>query len=371
MLLNVRIGIWIIFVCSIGWMVQINSLNTYLGLLPVLQMGYLYLVITRRKISVANKNEKSTATNTLIEKINKQYNELIIWIFTDPSRQKETLNKALTLQTERNIFLLFTVFSICALLIYFNFIFNISFARFISPLPIILISFAVLLGAGNMLSLFSIKLQINFHFLFILSLIVIGYFVETHHVSIQKAIGSGINYHERPMLREKFNHWFQSNNQSSNKRMGKEFPVYFVIADGGASRSAYWTASVLSMLEEKSNGKFAKHLFCLSGASGGSFGNMVFYGSMRQKDSKPLIKVQSYLSTDFLSFPLARLLGPDLVIPFIPGLTSVDRANALEKSMEVTTTDDSISAFMRKDLSAIMHSADASFNPVIAINTTR
>jgi hypothetical protein len=56
MLLNVRIGIWIIFVCSIGWMVQINSLNTYLGLLPVLQMGYLYLVITRRKISVANKN---------------------------------------------------------------------------------------------------------------------------------------------------------------------------------------------------------------------------------------------------------------------------------------------------------------------------
>jgi Patatin-like phospholipase len=371
MLLNVRIGIWIIFVCSIGWMVQINSLNTYLGLLPVLQMGYLYLVITRRKISVANKNEKSTATNTLIEKINKQYNLLIIWIFTDPSRQKETLNKALTLQTERNIFLLLTVFSICALLIYFNFIFNISFARFISPLPIILISFAVLLGAGNMLSLFSIKLQINFHFLFILSLIVIGYFVETHHVSIQKPIGSGINYHERPMLREKFNHWFQSNNQSSNKRMGKEFPVYFVIADGGASRSAYWTASVLSMLEEKSNGKFAKHLFCLSGASGGSFGNMVFYGSMRQKDSKPLIKVQSYLSTDFLSFPLARLLGPDLVIPFIPGLTSVDRANALEKSMEVTTTDDSISAFMRKDLSAIMHSADASFNPVIAINTTR
>jgi hypothetical protein len=40
------------------------------------------------------------------------------------------------------------------------------------------------LGAGNMLSLFSIKLQINFHFLFLLSLVLIGYFVETHQVSL-------------------------------------------------------------------------------------------------------------------------------------------------------------------------------------------
>jgi hypothetical protein len=127
---------------------------------------------------------------------------------------------------------------------------------------------------------------------------------------------------------------------------------------------------VLSSLDAKSNGKFSRQLFCLSEASGGSFGNMVFYGSMHQKHANRLAQIQSYLSTDFKSFPLARLLGPDLVIPFLPGLKSADRANALEISMEVTSADDSISAFMRKDLSAIMHSTDKSLKPVIAINTT-
>ncbi len=369
LLMRIRIGIWIIFLCSIAWMVYVNSLSTYLVLLPVMQVGYLYLVITRRKISTAHKRKKSIPSNQAIGKIKKHYESLIIWIFTDPTKQKESLNKELTLQTEKNIFLIFLSFSIFTLLIYFNFIFNISFARFISPLPIILISFAVLLGAGNMLSLFSIKLQINFHFLFLLSLVIIGYFVETHQVSLQTDNSNAI-HHARPTLRNKFNAWFDKIYQSSEKNHTKEIPVYFVIADGGASRSAYWTASVLSELDARSNGKFTKYLFCLSGASGGSFGNMVFYGSMRQKDANKLAPIQAYLSTDFLSFPLARLLGPDLVIPFLPGLKSADRANALEKSMETTSANDSISAFMRKDLSAIMPSNDATFNPVIAINTT-
>ena len=369
LLMRIRIGIWIIFLCSIAWMVYVNSLSTYLVLLPVMQVGYLYLVITRRKISTAHKRKKSIPSNQAIGKIKKHYESLIIWIFTDPTKQKESLNKELTLQTEKNIFLIFLSFSIFTLLIYFNFIFNISFARFISPLPIILISFAVLLGAGNMLSLFSIKLQINFHFLFLLSLVIIGYFVETHQVSLQTDNSNAI-HHARPTLRNKFNAWFDKIYQSSEKNHAKEIPVYFVIADGGASRSAYWTASVLSELDARSNGKFTKYLFCLSGASGGSFGNMVFYGSMRQKDANKLAPIQAYLSTDFLSFPLARLLGPDLVIPFLPGLKSADRANALEKSMETTSANDSISAFMRKDLSAIMPSNDATFNPVIAINTT-
>ena len=369
LLMKIRMGIWIIFLCSIAWMVYINTRSTYLLLLPVMQMGYLYLVITRRKISTAHKRKGAIHTNEGIGKIKKHYEDLIIWIFTDPTRQKESLNKTLTLQTEKNIFLLFMSFSLFTLLIYFNFIFNISFARFISPLPIILISFAVLLGAGNMLSLFSIKLQINFHFLFLLSLVLIGYFVETHQVSLHPVKGQP-THHARPTLREKFNEWFNDVDKSTEKNNTKEIPVYFVIADGGASRSAYWTASVLSSLDAKSNGKFSRHLFCLSGASGGSFGNMVFYGSMHQKHANRLAQIQSYLSTDFLSFPLARLLGPDLVIPFLPGLKSADRANALEISMEVTSADDSISAFMRKDLSAIMHSTDKSFKPVIAINTT-
>ncbi|NBO59321.1 MAG: patatin-like phospholipase family protein, partial [Chitinophagia bacterium] len=150
----------------------------------------------------------------------------------------------------------------------------------------------------------------------------------------------------------------------------KEFPIYFVISDGGASRSAYWTASVLSVLEKKTNGGFSKNLFCLSGASGGSFGNMAFYGSIKNLKTNRLEHIQSYLSNDFLSFPLVRLLGPDLVIPFIPGLRSTDRASALEKSMEDVGGNDALSKFMKQDLSTMLEENTA-FSPVIAINATR
>lgn len=368
-LLNIRIFVWIVFIASIAWMTYSNKLNTYISFLPMLQTGYLYLVITRRKISGLGK-QNIFPTYFNLQSTENKYKKLITWIFTDPTSSKEKFNKELTMQTEKNIFLLFVLFSLIAIFIYFNIIFDISFARFVSPLPIILISFAVLLGAGNILSLLSIKLQINFHFIFLAALVIIGYFVETHNVRIVSTEQT-IDYKSRPLLRKKFIDWLENRKQELNHVDQNEFPIYLVLADGGASRSAYWTASVLSELEEKSKAKFSKNLFCLSGASGGSLGNIVFYGSMHEKLKDRLNKIQSYLSNDFLSFPLARLLGPDLVVPFIPGLQSTDRASALEKSMEYTNKTDSISSFMRKDLSAILYSKNKTFDPVVAINTTR
>ncbi len=126
LLQKIRMIIWMIFIGSIACMVYVNSLATYISFLPILQSGYLYLVITRRKISVAHAKEKNTDPDHLIEKARKQYKRLIIWIFTDPTRQKDTLNKELTMQTEKNIFFLFMVFSFLAFLIYLIFIFDIS-----------------------------------------------------------------------------------------------------------------------------------------------------------------------------------------------------------------------------------------------------
>ena len=369
-LLQLRTITWIVFIGSFVWMVNSNTLNTYLAFIPVMQAGYLYLVITRRKISESTEAQNIFPSFLGFRKLENNYKQFILWVFTDPSRKNDLNSKEIMIKTEKNIFLLFMTFTLAAFTIYLTAVFNISVARYLSPLPIILLSFAVLLGAGNLLSLLSIKLQINFHFIFIASLIVIGYFVETHNVFIYSKKDQSISYTTRPYLRTKFVDWLyihQSELLDSNK---KELPIYFVIADGGASRSAYWTASVLSALEEKSNGKFSKNLFCLSGASGGSFGNMAFYGSLRNIKTNRLEKIQSYLSNDFLSFPLVRLLGPDLVIPFIPGLRSTDRASALEKSMEEVASNDSISRFMKQDLSTILEQNTA-FNPVIAINATR
>ena len=370
-LFRFRIMTWLVFIGSFVWMVTANTLNTYLAFIPVLQTGYLYLVISRRKISESTETQNIFPSFLGSRKLENKYKQFILWVFTDPARKSDINSKEIMIKTEKNIFLLFMIFTLTAFTIYLTSVLNISVARYLSPLPIILLSFAVLLGAGNLLSLLSIKLQINFHFLFIASLITIGYFVETHQVAIHPNKDNKTNFANRPFLREKFSKWLDAHQFEWIDSNRKEFPIYFVIADGGASRSAYWTASVLSALEEKSNGNFSNNLFCLSGASGGSFSNMVFYGSMRNVRTKRIEKIQSYLSNDFLSYPLTRLLGPDLVIPFIPGLSSEDRASALEKSMEEVAHNDSISMFMRDDLIQVFHETNQSFNPVIAINATR
>jgi hypothetical protein len=370
LLLRLRFIIWLIFIASFIWMVKENTLNTYLFFMPVMQTGYLYLVITRRKISESTQSDKIFPPSLGWKKIENKYKQFIVWIFTDPVKRNNVESEEIMIKTEKNIFLLFAIFSFAALTIYLVSVFSISFARFLSPLPIILLSFAILLGAGNFLSLLSIKLQINFHFLFITSLILIGYVVETHNVSIQTKKGITASYANRPFLRKRFIEWMGIHQQELMNNAKKEFPIYFVISDGGASRSAYWTASVLSVLEKKTNGGFSKNLFCLSGASGGSFGNMAFYGSIKNLKTNRLEQIQSYLSNDFLSFPLVRLLGPDLVIPFIPGLRSTDRASALEKSMEDVGGNDALSKFMKQDLSTMLEENTA-FSPVIAINATR
>ena len=370
-LFRCRIIIWLLFIGSFIWMVNANTLNTYLAFIPVLQAGYLYLVITRRKIIESTETQHIFPSSIGFRRIENKYKDFILWVFTDPARKNDINSKEIMIKTEKNIFLLFMIFTLVAFTIYLSAVFNISVARYLSPLPIILLSFAVLLGAGNLLSLLSIKLQINFHFLFIAPLILIGYFVETHHVAIHVNRNNTSFIENRPFLREKFSEWMHAHQSEWKDSNRKEFPIYLVTADGGASRSAYWTASVLSALEEKSNGRFSNNLFCLSGASGGSFGNMVFYGSMRNIRTNRIEKVQSYLSNDFLSFPLTRLLGPDLVIPFIPGLGSEDRARALEKSMEKVAEKDSISMFMSDDITEIFHETNQRFNPMIAINATR
>ena len=371
LLIRFRIITWVAFILIIAVMVVVNKLQTYIYLLPVLQTGYLYLVITRRKISESSTKHSKIPSWWALTTSRDKYRQFITWIFTDPASRKEPVQSDVVIQTEKNIFSLFLLFSISALIIYLNAVLNIHFARFISPLPIILLSFGVLLGAGNILSLLSTKLQINFHFLFIAGLIITGYFVETHGVAIHRKSSPFIDYSKRTTLRNKFVQWLDTKGNEWRDSSNYTLPVYFVIADGGASRSAYWTASVLSTLETETNGNFSKHLFCLSGASGGSFGNMVFYGSLYGINENRTEKIQSYLSSDFLSFPLARLLGPDLVIPFIPGVRSGDRARALEISMENTGKKDSLSRFMRKDISEIVFSNNRDFNPIIAINATR
>jgi len=371
-LVRYRNGLWLLFVIVMGTMVLLNTVTAYICLLPVLQAGYLFLVITRKKISETTLKRADTPVQKNMIRFRSAYHDLVVWIFTDKEGKRDPLKKELMIQTEQNIFLWFNIFSFAAMLIYFTAVFSISFSRYITALPIILLSFGILLGAGNIITLFSLKQKINFHFLILVAIIIAGFFNEPHYVNMMPLKETN-QYNARPSLRGHFNRWIHERKNQLEDSSKTNFPVYFVLADGGASRSAYWTASVLAKIQEESSGKFSKQVFCLSGASGGSLGNLSFYATLLNSSGKNATKsVQDYLSNDFLSFPLVRLLGPDIILPLVPFHLLHDRAAALEKSFQSTKKENEITQLMNLPFSSLQLQNDSSYAlPLIFINCTR
>jgi hypothetical protein len=213
------------------------------------------------------------------------------------------------------------------------------------PMPLVLLAFAVLLGFGNILSVLSVKNGINIHFIvFILAAVFTtpeNHFVRTaplHTRNVQPAV-----YANRQNIQEYFTVWLQHHPAIDSVN---EYPVYFVLGNGGASRSAYWVASVLGRLEDNSiragKERFSDHIFCLSGTSGGGVGVAAFYALVKYADKKDSTigfekAAKSHLRQDFLTYTLARMLGADY-FNYIPVLNWIvpnkDRVHALETAFE-------------------------------------
>jgi hypothetical protein len=370
-LIRIRNIIWLLSFIIVVLLVYYNKKNIYISLLPLLQIAYLYLVITRRKISETSAAHYPFINQLHINAFREGYKNFVVWIFTDPDARRTTANKEVMIQTEKNIFFWFSISSIFAIIIYITAIFSLTFSKYLTPLPIILLSFGVLLGAGNIITLFSIKQKINFHFLFLIALLFAGFFNESHFVMLTNKKENEI-VATRPSLRNYFTEWIKAKQLLQKDSSTSILPVYFVLADGGASRSAYWTASVLGTIEETTAGEFSKNIFCLSGASGGSLGNVAFWQTIAKKNMHGTNELQEYLANDFLSFPLVRLLGPDIILPIVPFHLLKDRAEALERSMQFPSTRSDMSTFMQENFTTTFPSiSKQDFKPIICINATR
>jgi predicted acylesterase/phospholipase RssA len=230
---------------------------------------------------------------------------------------------------------------------------------------------------GNLISLFSVKTGMNLHLLFIGTTFAIGLMFEPHNVRrtwpMDPSIGN--NYEHRPDLQTWFKFWTVQRMAEIKEERVVEYPVFLLLADGGASRSAYWAAGLWSKLEVETNGRFSRHLLCLSGTSGGSLGNATFFSlldnSKKQKTSGDIQKEgRTYLSQDFLSHTMARLLGPDLLKPLFPLDFIYDRAAALEHAMESTPMKNSVAESMSQPFSMFCPNGNARL-PILFINTTR
>ncbi len=149
----------------------------------------------------------------------------------------------------------------------------------------------------------------------------------------------------RPDLRLALSDWAQARRRqlgTGNKRL----PVIIVAGEGGASRAAVWLLSAMRMLDTQTNGDFGRHLFAISGVSGGSLGAASYARMLRAKgasdgtlkwedpDVRRALKsiatadlLSASLSTYFMSDMFGSLVGPLWTWGGVP-----DRNEALEST---------------------------------------
>lgn len=351
-----------IFVAMIagGWF---NTVPSLVAAILWMQYASLFLVNNRHKLNI---RMDAWITNRLFATILEK-------VWGDKHGAKERMDE------ESLLFVIFNGISLVAISCYLTAIFYLPFANKTGSFPFVLLALGILVGFSNLMSLFSILTRINFTVVYLLLIVIIGYLFEPHNARISYTRHSTARFFDqRQNLEEFFVHWLQQ--RQTEIQRDSIYPVFFVLADGGASRSGYWTASVLSRLEEGSGKRFSRRLFCLSGASGGSVGNSAFFSLLRLQDSiyrgrHTLLKeAQDYLKTDFLTYTLARMMGPDLFRPVFPFPFVYDRAAALEYALEHAAPDTVImrGAFRQMMSELITRQQDSAYRlPILCINTTR
>jgi hypothetical protein len=89
------------------------------------------------------------------------------------------------------------------------------------------------------------------------------------------------------------------------------YPVFFVTADGGGIRAAYWSATLLGAINDDYP-NFIRHTITMSGVSGGAVGVSIFAAlAAAEINQSYQATAARVLDKDFLSAPLGYLLWRD------------------------------------------------------------
>jgi predicted acylesterase/phospholipase RssA len=331
--------------------------------LLLLQACFLVLVVTRREMLKQQKHHKE------IPQVGERTRK-IAHVIGIP-------------REELRFHVIFLLISLVALSVYAMCTLDVAFAVTLGSFPFVLLAFSVFMGAGFILAFLSIRIGINLHLIILFFVFLFGQWTERHRVQlVEKDPAVAGSFTNKAGLTDYFIKWVKDRDSLIGR--STEFPVYFVLSDGGASRSGYWVASVLGKLEDSSARDFSRHLFCLSGASGGSVGNAAFFTLLRDATLEPAKKLpnnqtfyqagKEYLRSDFLTYTLSRMLGHDFFVAILPFSTRGDRAQALTDALELAPKD---SVLLKKQLQ-VPFSALAIYKnnvrtdlPILCINTTR
>ncbi|MCU0421984.1 MAG: patatin-like phospholipase family protein [Bacteroidia bacterium] len=134
---------------------------------------------------------------------------------------------------------------------------------------------------------------------------------------------------------ERFDQWYANQRFNQNDTV----PVFFVSAEGGASRSGFWTSQVLAHLHDTLP-DFDKHIFSFSSVSGGTLG-VNFYNCLTELDKEhDSLDKYEQLTKDFYSADLLAPTTGTMVFGELFNLFSFnmikgfDRAGVLERTWE-------------------------------------
>jgi hypothetical protein len=289
------------------------------------------------------------------------------------------------IKNESGDFGYFFIVSLVGLSIYFFTMWSIWWANGMGPLAFAVIALTILTSTANVISTISIRLSVNlFVILFIVSFLT-GLIFDPYEIRLEPTTDKKKAYDTRPDAATYLKRWFD---HPERKRLIQQavaardsFPVYIVLSNGGASRAGSWTTRVLSHLQDESvridaTNQFADHIICLAGASGGTVGNSAFYSLLRARQANPKDTINfsnqtdEFFNTDFLTYTLAHLLGPDLfrhVMPLWVG--GDDRAAALEEVMTHGPDKTIVNGYFDMPMSKVFDTTGAL--PIYFINTTQ
>ncbi|RQO30140.1 hypothetical protein DBR32_11175 [Taibaiella sp. KBW10] len=332
-----------------------NTPLTMTGTVAIMQLCYLFLIINRKRLRA----------NYLPKKWQQLSQKLLDIIFRSVQQPIP--------QTENHTFILLQVLALVASAIFIAAIIQPSVAAALGSIAILMLAFGFYTGLCNLIAVLSTIYKINILFFLLLCFLIGAQLNDPHKINTVSV--ANLDYSQRPSFRQYLYQWLSRHQQELDCDTIQQIPMIFIHSDGGASRSGYWVAAVLNRIDSLSHYKLDQNLFALSGASGGSLGNATFFSLLYLRKYSAIScspeQAKLFLETDFLSYPLVRMLGTDVVNYIYPILP--DRSRALEQGIEYGGGNKNpFGAFFAAPIStALSADKDHYLLPILCLNTTR